>query len=74
MHGLNEVEHEPVQFERSHILDHARSPRGPGGRHSCGGGTTVTELRYINWRRGAAFFMATAVIRLAVALGLRVAG
>ena len=41
---------------------------------ALGAGTTVTELRYINWRHGAVFFMATAVILLAVALGLRITG
>jgi uncharacterized integral membrane protein (TIGR00698 family) len=41
---------------------------------ALGAGTTVTELRYINWRHGAVFFAATAVILLAVALGLRVMG
>jgi uncharacterized integral membrane protein (TIGR00698 family) len=39
---------------------------------ALGAGTTVTELRYINWRHGAVFFAATAVILLAVVLGLRV--
>jgi uncharacterized integral membrane protein (TIGR00698 family) len=41
---------------------------------ALGAGTTVTELRYINWRHGAVFFAATAVILLAVVLGLRVLG
>jgi uncharacterized membrane protein YadS len=41
---------------------------------ALGAGTTVAELRYINWRHGAVFFMATAVILLAVALGLRITG
>ena len=41
---------------------------------ALGAGTTVTELRYINWRHGAVFFSATAVILLAVVLGLRVLG
>ena len=41
---------------------------------ALGAGTTVTELRYINWRHGVVFFTATAVILLAVVLGLRVLG
>jgi uncharacterized integral membrane protein (TIGR00698 family) len=41
---------------------------------ALGAGTTVTELRYINWRHGAVFFTATAVILTAVVLGLRVVG
>jgi hypothetical protein len=34
----------------------------------------VAELRYINWRHGAVFFAATAVILLVVAAGLRMVG
>jgi uncharacterized integral membrane protein (TIGR00698 family) len=41
---------------------------------ALGAGTTVTELRYINWRHGAVFFAATGVILAAVMLGLRVMG
>jgi uncharacterized integral membrane protein (TIGR00698 family) len=41
---------------------------------ALGAGTSVAELRYINWRHGAVFFAATAVILLAVAAGLRVIG
>ena len=41
---------------------------------ALGAGTSVAELRYINWRHGAVFFAATATILLTVALGLRVMG
>jgi uncharacterized membrane protein YadS len=41
---------------------------------ALGAGTSVGELRYINWRHGAVFFVATAVILLAIAAGLRVMG
>ncbi len=41
---------------------------------ALGAGTSVAELRYINWRHGAVFFAATAVILLVVAAGLRVIG
>jgi uncharacterized integral membrane protein (TIGR00698 family) len=41
---------------------------------ALGAGTSVAELRYINWRHGAVFFAATATILLAVAAGLRVMG
>jgi uncharacterized integral membrane protein (TIGR00698 family) len=41
---------------------------------ALGAGTTVTGLRYINWRHGAVFFAATAVTLVAVVLGLRVVG
>jgi uncharacterized integral membrane protein (TIGR00698 family) len=41
---------------------------------ALGAGTTVTDLRYINWRHGAVFFAATAVILLVVALGLHLLG
>ena len=41
---------------------------------ALGAGTSVAELRYINWRHGAVFFAATATILLAVAVGLRVMG
>ena len=41
---------------------------------ALGAGTTVTELRYINWRHGAVFFVATAVTLVAVVLGLRLVG
>jgi uncharacterized integral membrane protein (TIGR00698 family) len=41
---------------------------------ALGAGTTVTELRYIDWRHGAVFVAATAVILLAVVLGLWVVG
>ena len=41
---------------------------------ALGAGTTVAELRYINWRHGVVFFAATAVILLAVALGLHLLG
>jgi uncharacterized integral membrane protein (TIGR00698 family) len=41
---------------------------------ALGAGTTVTELRYINWRHGAVFFAATAVTLVVVALGLRLVG
>jgi uncharacterized integral membrane protein (TIGR00698 family) len=41
---------------------------------ALGAGTSVAELRYINWRHGAVFFAATATILLTVAAGLRVMG
>jgi uncharacterized membrane protein YadS len=41
---------------------------------ALGAGTSVAELRYINWRHGAVFLAATATILLAVAVGLRVMG
>jgi uncharacterized integral membrane protein (TIGR00698 family) len=41
---------------------------------ALGAGTSVAELRYINWRHAAVFFVATAVILLVVAAGLRVMG
>ncbi len=41
---------------------------------ALGAGTTMTELRYINWRHGVVFFTATAVTFLTVALGLRIMG
>jgi uncharacterized integral membrane protein (TIGR00698 family) len=41
---------------------------------ALGAGTTMTELRYINWRHGVVFFAATGVTLLTVALGLRILG
>jgi uncharacterized integral membrane protein (TIGR00698 family) len=41
---------------------------------ALGAGTSVAELRYINWRHGVVFFVATAVILLVVAAGLRAMG
>jgi uncharacterized integral membrane protein (TIGR00698 family) len=41
---------------------------------ALGAGTSVAELRYINWRHAAVFFVATAVILLVVAAGLRMMG
>jgi uncharacterized integral membrane protein (TIGR00698 family) len=41
---------------------------------ALGAGTSVAELRYINWRHGVVFFAATAVILLAVVAGLRLMG
>ena len=47
---------------------------GVASAAALGAGTSVAELRYINWRHGAVFFAATAVILIAVAAGLRVMG
>jgi uncharacterized integral membrane protein (TIGR00698 family) len=41
---------------------------------ALGAGTSVAELRYINWRHAAVFLAATATILLVIAAGLRVTG
>jgi hypothetical protein len=41
---------------------------------ALGAGTSIAELRYINWRHGAVFVAATATILFTVAAGLRVMG
>jgi len=64
----------PVYVPAKSILDGAANWGLLLAIAALGAGTTVTELRYINWRHGAVFFAATSVIPLAVALGLRVAG
>jgi uncharacterized integral membrane protein (TIGR00698 family) len=64
----------PVYVPAKSILDGAANWGLLLAIAALGAGTTVTELRHINRRHGAVFFAATAVILLAVALGLRVAG